>query len=60
MSCVCGQDGINCEYPLCQSDYKDCSERDWVEYEFGTIEYDFNIHPEAARRIRSLFDRLDK
>jgi hypothetical protein len=29
-----------------------------VEDEFRKIEYDFQIHPEAARRIRALFKRL--
>ena len=39
-------------------DYKDMTELDWVEYEFATIEYDYRVHAEAARRIRCLFKRL--
>lgn len=33
------------------------TERDRIEYELATIEYDFRVHPEAMRRIRALFDR---
>ena len=40
-------------------DYKDVKLRNWIEYEFATIEYDYSLHPEAARRIRLLFDRLE-
>lgn len=31
--------------------------REWAEYEFATIEYDYHIHPQAASMIRSIFDR---
>lgn len=40
------------------TEYDDVTEREWVEYEFATIEYDFQIHPKAATGIRLLFDRL--
>lgn len=43
---------------MLESDYKNVTEREWVEYEFSTIEYDYQVHPEAAKRIRLLFDRL--
>lgn len=39
-------------------EYARLTELDWVEYEFGTIEYDYQIHPIAAKRIRELFKRL--
>ena len=39
-------------------DYNNMTERDWVDYEFATIEYDYRIPYEAARRIERLFDRL--
>jgi hypothetical protein len=38
--------------------YEDCTPLDWAEYEFATIEYDYMIQPEAARRIREIFKRL--
>ena len=41
-----------------KSDYDELTELDWVLYEFATIEYDFRIHPVAARRIEALFERL--
>ena len=41
-----------------KSDYEDVSEREWVEYEFSTIQYDYQLHPDAAKRIQGLFDRL--
>lgn len=34
--------------------------RDLAEYEFATIEYDYKVHPDAARRIRLLFDQLER
>lgn len=40
------------------NDYDSLSELDWAKYEFATIEYDFKIHPDAAKRIRKLFERL--
>ena len=48
------QNGIDPE----RDDYADVTELDWAEYEFGTVEYDYNIHPQAARVIRTLFKRL--
>jgi hypothetical protein len=41
-------------------DYVELTPLDWVKYEFETIEYDYKIHPEAANRIRSLFEQLFK
>ena len=41
-----------------EDEYKHITELDCVEYEFSTIEYDFQIHPIAAKRIRELFKRL--
>ena len=46
--------------PEYEDDYQEVSERYWVEYEFATIEYDYNINPKAAAAIRSLFDRLER
>ncbi len=43
-----------------EDDYKDVTPIEWVEYEFATIEYDYKIHPEAAKRIMALFKRLAK
>lgn len=40
------------------NEYEQMTDLDWVEYEFATIEYDFQIHPTAAKRIRALFERL--
>ncbi len=40
------------------SDYDEMTELDWAEYEFGTVEYDYKVHPEAARIIRLIFKRL--
>ena len=40
------------------SEYANLTELDWVEYEFATIEYDYQIHQIAAKRIRELFKRL--
>lgn len=34
------------------------TELDWAEYEFATVEYDYQIPPRAAERIRALFKRL--
>ena len=45
------------ELPL-KSDYDELTELDRVLYEFGTVEYDFKIHPVAARNIREMFERL--
>jgi len=39
-------------------EYEDMTPLDWAEYEFATIEYDYKIHPEAARRIRELLERV--
>lgn len=41
------------------NDYADCSPLDWVLYEFGTICYDYQIHPEATKRIEEMFKWLD-
>ena len=30
----------------------------WVRYEFATIQYDYNILADAAKRIDTLFERL--
>jgi len=30
----------------------------WAEYEFATTEYDYRIHPDAAKTIRTMFRRL--
>lgn len=38
-----------------EEEYASCSDLDWAEYQFATIEYDFRIHPEAAKAIRSIF-----
>ena len=40
------------------TEYEEASELDWAGYEFATIEYDYKIHPEAAKRIQQLFVRL--
>lgn len=40
------------------SDYEALTELDWAEYEFATIEYDYNIHANAANSIRAIFERL--
>lgn len=42
------------------SDYEALTGLDWAEYEFATIEYDYNIHPNAANSIRAIFERLYK
>ena len=34
------------------------TELDSVMYEFATIEYDYHIHPDAAKRIINLFEIL--
>lgn len=39
------------------TDYDAVSPADWAEYEFATIEYDYKIHPDAAKRIRGIFRR---
>ena len=41
-----------------EDDYANLTPLDWVMYEFATIQYDFNVHPKAAERIISLFERL--
>lgn len=46
-------------YPACDA-YVDATERDWVDYEFATIVYDYQINSEAVRRIEILFNRLKK
>lgn len=43
---------------MLDQEYEDMTALDWAEYEFDTIEYDYKIHPEAAKAIRSLFKRL--
>lgn len=40
------------------NDYYDATKLDWAEYEFATIEYDYRIHPDAAKRIRQIFKAL--
>ncbi len=42
------------------TEYDAMTELDWAEYEFATIEYDYNIHEKAARSIRAIFERLYK
>lgn len=39
-------------------EYEEMSKLDWAEYEFTTIEYDYVIHPNAAKAIRAIFKRL--
>ena len=39
-------------------DYKNVTPLEWAEYEFATTEYDYKIHPDAAKTIRSIFRRL--
>ena len=41
-----------------EDEYRYLTELDAVEYVFSTIEYDFKIHPIAAKQIRELFKRL--
>ena len=48
------QDGVDPE----SDDYANVTELEWAEYEFETIEYDYQIHPKAAKIIRNLFKRL--
>jgi len=38
-------------------DYEDCTDLDWAEYEFSTIEYDYRIHPDATKAIRNILKR---
>jgi hypothetical protein len=45
---------VNC------SEYDQLTERDWVDYEFDTIAYDYGIHPKAVDQIGKLLDRLVK
>lgn len=40
------------------SDYERMTELDWAEYQFATVEYDYNIHPRAAESIRAIFKQL--
>ncbi|KKL05457.1 hypothetical protein LCGC14_2605840 [marine sediment metagenome] len=40
------------------NDYDDVTPLKWAEYELATIEYDYKVHPEAAKMIRNLFKRL--
>jgi hypothetical protein len=47
------------EIPDPVSEYDILTERDWIEGELATIEYDYKVHPVAMKRIRSLFDRLE-
>jgi len=42
---------------MCDSDYDACTDLDWAEYEFATIEYDHRLSPDAARAIRAIFKR---
>lgn len=42
------------------SDYDRVTPREWAEYEFATIEYDYRIPAPAAKAIRSILDRLAK
>lgn len=41
-----------------KSDYDDVTPLEWAKYEFATIEYDYKVHPEAAKRILNLLERL--
>jgi hypothetical protein len=43
-----------------ENDYQNVTAREWVEYEFATIEYDYQLPPAAVARIKLLFDRLEK
>lgn len=40
------------------NEYEDATPLDWAEYEFATIEYDYKVHPNAAKAIREIFKRL--
>jgi hypothetical protein len=40
------------------SDYDNVTPLEWAEYEFATIEYDYEIHPEAAKAIYEILKRL--
>lgn len=48
------------DYSSEDSDYDKMTELDWAEYQFATIEYDYNIHPQAANAIRAIFKQLSK
>lgn len=43
-----------------QCEYDSLTELDWAEYQFATIEYDYHIHPDAARSIRAIFEQLHR
>lgn len=40
-------------------DYDDCSPLDWAMYELATIFYDYQVHPEAIRRIELIVRTLN-
>ncbi len=40
------------------TDYDDVTPLEWAEYEFATIEYDYKVHPDAAKSILNIFKRL--
>lgn len=46
--------------PDCTSEdeYANLTEYDWVMYEWGTIAYDYRVHPDAQSQIEILFKRL--
>ena len=46
--------------PLDIPDYEDASDIDWVMYELSTLEYDYQIHPEAIKQIEIMFKRYVK
>ena len=50
------QDNLNSDN---YSEYDQLTERDWVDVEFATIAYDYQIHPDAVGRISLLLDRLE-
>ena len=39
-------------------EYESLTELDWFRYEFATLEYDYKIHPDAARSIEKMFERM--
>jgi hypothetical protein len=40
------------------TDYDSVTPWMWFEYEMGTIEYDYKVHPEAVERIFRLVKQL--
>jgi len=53
-------DEIQRQIEDCEIEEPEMTPLDWAMYEFGTIEYDFQVHPEAARRIEGLFKQIYK